>query len=189
MDQEKKEAIVRYNTQVIYWVLCHFGKSSDRAFIISPSVRERIERNGKFDNTKIANFVKQTGIQEACFTGDKKFEIYTSEDLSEGESIKHNGKPSPVAIDKRIEEYCANHILEDENLERLIHYISNGYSIKGYERFKPISLEKICTYLSLFENKKLLEEDTKVLGKFVRLAEEKLVVARAAQLIKNDSRV
>lgn len=190
MDNRERQNNVRYNIRVIGEIVENLKKKSTFK-ILSENIRERFMEKGEFEKSKTKKLCEETGIEEACFTGEKRFLIPCFEEAIAKNpdalgDIDANIKGFMEHITALVESFKRGELTEDENLERMMHYIHKDQSMSGYTREK-IPLKKLCIMMEYMNNRELLGSDADTIKKFIKLAEEKIIISKAGLILNKNN--
>lgn len=182
ISQTTRENTLRYNMFILHEIL-GITKKQTAWSLISQNVRERVIRKGVLDETKAVGAAEATGMDEGCFTGKARFRIPYCEAIIEKnlDAVRdyttelHNICSELV---RTVEAFKRREYIEDENLERFIHYCINGFTMQGYRRSIQAKPD-ICKAIGAIDKYDIKEADNKTLERFIELLIEKEKLARA----------
>lgn len=192
MNNNTQQNNVKYNVRIIDEIVDILRKKTSFNDIISKEVRERILSKGVVEKTKINRLCSETKIEKEYFTGEKRFiipdcEVYIEHDINALQDIDKNIPGFMHYVAEMVKTFELYEFIEDENLERMIYFIKNDCSMKGYAREKANSdkmkLKKLCIMLESMDNRELIKADTNLLTKFIKLAEEKVIISKAGLIL------
>ena len=199
-----KENNVRYNVAVIDEVLSFVGKKTRFNYFMSQNIRMQYLINGRCEKSKVKLIEEEIGISPDYLNGKTRFFIpelereikknpdiltqdsYDFVQIQKGSFMGLNGLPRfKGAVGAICEDYKkTNKYIDDEGIDRLLYFLKNNYSSEGYRREGWDGLGEIRRVIEVFNFQQLQKESDKELKLFIKAAEDKITLCKAALIIK-----
>lgn len=179
---------VRYNIRIISEIVEVLNKKKSFK-TLSENVRDRYMKEGQCEDSKIDRICEATGISRMCLTGEKRFIISECETVI-GQNPKFLDDFNFIgisnlmgSINSAVQAFLRGELAEDENLERIIHYINNNESMKGYAGVK-VDLAKIIRMMEHVDLDRLMKSNEQAVEEFIKVSSEKIILAKAALITR-----